>query len=167
VRQATKEILRFQASGWKLSHRDNVPVLHQPDDPPQNALDWLRDYKQREPDKYKRLAYLVMNTPYVAFLRYQSGSQYYQARLNGYENYYRSSAWRSIKMQVLRRDQVCRLCGSNQRLQVHHSSYRFFGRETGNLWVLSALCERCHRLFHQLFAYDPECDCFERLSSRK
>ncbi|PLS85251.1 MAG: hypothetical protein CYG60_13590 [Actinobacteria bacterium] len=47
---------------------------------------------------------------------------------------------------LLQADNRCRICGSTQRLEVHHRTYERLGHEL--LSDLVVLCRRCHQLFH-------------------
>lgn len=63
-----------------------------------------------------------------------------------YEDYLRSSRWKSLRNEALDRDgRRCRLCNRAGRLQVHHRTYpAVWGRET--VEDLTTLCDDCHAL---------------------
>jgi 5-methylcytosine-specific restriction endonuclease McrA len=64
-----------------------------------------------------------------------------------YDAYMASGRWARKRTRVLARDGwSCTRCGRHGVLQVHHLSYRFFGREP--LGDLVTLCEQCHRDEH-------------------
>jgi 5-methylcytosine-specific restriction endonuclease McrA len=60
-----------------------------------------------------------------------------------YDAYMTSGRWARKRARVLARDGWrCTKCGRRGILQIHHLSYRFFGREP--LEDLVTLCEQCH-----------------------
>jgi hypothetical protein len=65
-----------------------------------------------------------------------------------YNKYLKSDYWIGIKEQVLERDSYkCRLCGSKECLNVHHSTYNNLYNEDLN--DLITLCKRCHSNYHK------------------
>ncbi len=52
--------------------------------------------------------------------------------------------WGKIRAAALPRDAGCRLCGATAGLEVHHRSYRRWGRE--ELADVTVLCRGCHDL---------------------
>jgi hypothetical protein len=66
-----------------------------------------------------------------------------------YEKYINSSAWKNKRILVLARDgHRCQKCYSQTTLDVHHKTYRRFGRE--RLEDLVSLCRLCHEKEHRL-----------------
>lgn len=66
-----------------------------------------------------------------------------------YKKYLKSDYWKDIKEQVHKRDNYkCRLCNSENNLQVHHKTYEFLGNE--NLEELITLCKKCHFNIHKI-----------------
>ncbi len=64
-----------------------------------------------------------------------------------YAEYLRTPEWAEKRKQTLiRDDHRCRLCYSNEKLEVHHRTYQRRGREDLN--DLTTLCESCHEHFH-------------------
>ncbi|MDD1706136.1 MAG: HNH endonuclease [Methanoregulaceae archaeon] len=54
--------------------------------------------------------------------------------------------WRGIRAEILARDGFsCRICGSKERLQVHHIDQDFTCDDPSNLM---SLCETCHARIH-------------------
>lgn len=70
------------------------------------------------------------------------------AKQQAYTAYINSPAWRAIRARAIFRDGAqCRLCGSRQKLEVHHLTYiRFGGEELPG--DLITLCEACHERLH-------------------
>lgn len=61
-----------------------------------------------------------------------------------YRLYLKTAHWKSKRLEVLIRDNyTCTYCGSNTKLEVHHSSYKNRGNE--KLEYLTTLCIPCHR----------------------
>lgn len=66
-----------------------------------------------------------------------------------YEEYLHSEKWSAKRDEVFKHyGRKCALCGSTDRLQVHHRSYENLGNE--KLKQLIPLCEPCHTLSHKL-----------------
>ena len=65
-----------------------------------------------------------------------------------YDDYLRSAKWHAKRDAVLRRDNyVCRGCGTNRAVQVHHLTYARVGREM--LFDLVSVCKDCHATIHE------------------
>lgn len=65
-----------------------------------------------------------------------------------YKQYLKSDKWRQKRFLVLQRDGFkCVRCGSKNRLQVHHKTYRNVFNEP--LSDLITLCNRCHKKEHK------------------
>lgn len=65
-----------------------------------------------------------------------------------YDIYMRSPGWRMKRRQILEIDgNCCRRCGSSERLEVHHLTYRRLGAELPE--DLITLCHRCHMKGHK------------------
>lgn len=65
-----------------------------------------------------------------------------------YEEVMNSDGWRSRRLLALHRaSSKCEECGSEDRLHVHHLTYRNFGNELPE--DLQVLCESCHVKKHQ------------------
>lgn len=65
-----------------------------------------------------------------------------------YRTYIRSQKWRETARAARERaGHKCQLCGrTDERLEVHHNSYKRLGREKPD--DLVCLCATCHRLHH-------------------
>lgn len=65
-----------------------------------------------------------------------------------YFQYMSSPEWKAKKEQRIKIDAGrCQMCGSAENLNVHHVTYRTFGRE--NPWTdLICLCQSCHKNVH-------------------
>jgi len=71
---------------------------------------------------------------------------------SAYEKYLQSAVWAKKREMVHQRNAklnngLCEACGERPASEVHHTSYpETFGHEP--LWVLRAVCRRCHEIFH-------------------
>ena len=67
-----------------------------------------------------------------------------------YNQYITSKEWYNnpARLAVIQRDKVCKMCGSNNFLQVHHITYTNLGNEKEEDLVL--LCENCHKKVHKV-----------------
>ena len=66
-----------------------------------------------------------------------------------HEVYLKSDYWKMRRLQIMdARGYKCELCGSTNRLEIHHSSYDHLGEEYDN--ELFCLCRDCHQLIHNL-----------------
>ena len=66
-----------------------------------------------------------------------------------HEVYLKSDYWRKRRTEIITtRGNKCELCGSEFRLEVHHSSYEHLGDERDE--ELFCLCRDCHELIHNL-----------------
>lgn len=64
-------------------------------------------------------------------------------------NWRTSRDYRIWRVQVIRRDKVCKICGSNQRRQAHHiNSASYFVDERFDIENGVTLCYKCHMNFH-------------------
>lgn len=87
---------------------------------------WEKDYKERMQLAELRLQEL-RNMPYVEYLQ--------------------TSEWKETRLRKLKRAKFrCQLCGKNDKLNVHHTSYVNRGNE--NDTDLIVLCVECHSLYH-------------------
>lgn len=64
-----------------------------------------------------------------------------------YTKYLLTQHWQNIRKQKLELNPICEKCGSSQKLNIHHQSYRGLGKEKIN--NLITLCEKCHSKLHQ------------------
>jgi hypothetical protein len=65
-----------------------------------------------------------------------------------YYGYINSKAWRARRKQYFERHgEQCEVCGSTDRVQLHHKNYISLGREKDR--DLQALCEGCHQNEHE------------------
>lgn len=60
-----------------------------------------------------------------------------------YNRYLKSSEWRMRRRHILATQTACQLCGSRERLEVHHRNYDHLGAEPDD--DLLVLCAVCHR----------------------
>lgn len=65
-----------------------------------------------------------------------------------YKKYLNSSHWKEVKARYRQSKliQECYICGSKNKIHLHHKSYKRIGNE--NLNDLIPLCEKCHSLVH-------------------
>ena len=65
-----------------------------------------------------------------------------------YRRYLQSQKWRRLRARRIFKDRgLCAECGSREKLEVHHLTYRRLGME--RLDDLITLCQRHHRMYHQ------------------
>jgi hypothetical protein len=65
-----------------------------------------------------------------------------------YADFLKSKYWHDCKQRILERDQVCTQCGSDQALEVHHTTYEHHRDELNHLTDLVTLCNECHSATH-------------------
>ena len=68
-----------------------------------------------------------------------------------YYSYIVSDKWvlNPARLEVLTKDDyICRMCGSNHNIQVHHITYKNLGNE--DLQDLATLCGSCHEHTHKM-----------------
>lgn len=73
-----------------------------------------------------------------------------------YEHYLNSTYWRKIRKKFYESSfcpkkkgkPCCSICGVTENLNLHHTNYKYLGREKLSKLVL--LCENCHYLTHDL-----------------
>jgi 5-methylcytosine-specific restriction endonuclease McrA len=65
-----------------------------------------------------------------------------------YAKYLKTNAWKVRRQEIIDRDICCRLCASEENLQVHHvdGAYKRIGNELGQ--DLTTLCRDCHEMYH-------------------
>lgn len=70
-----------------------------------------------------------------------------------YTAYLRSDRWKKIRAEKIKEvGGKCQHCWATKRLQVHHLSYDFLGREELAMSSLLVLCRPCHKLWHRRHA---------------
>lgn len=70
------------------------------------------------------------------------------AREREYRQYLLSKDWHSKRMAAFEHyGRFCMACGTNEKLHVHHKTYRNLGSE--NMQDLAILCFRCHDELHK------------------
>lgn len=65
-----------------------------------------------------------------------------------YAQYLKTNAWKVRRQEIIDRDICCRLCASEENLQVHHvdGAYKRIGNELDQ--DLTTLCRDCHEMYH-------------------
>jgi len=76
--------------------------------------------------------------------------KYTSDRKTEYREMLRDPRWIAVRRRILRRDNVCMLCGAECNLDVHH--IRYGGKEP---WSVSdrdlmTLCRSCHTILHKI-----------------
>lgn len=67
-----------------------------------------------------------------------------------YNEFLRTDYWKHVRQEKLRQcGHKCQLCGSTNKLHIHHNSYKHHGDEANHLEDLVVLCEQCHNTFHK------------------
>jgi hypothetical protein len=65
-----------------------------------------------------------------------------------YKEYLKTPHWQAVREEALRRAKdKCQLCGSKDRLEVHHNTYERRGRERPEDVI--AICHKCHSKHHE------------------
>ena len=73
-----------------------------------------------------------------------------------YREYLNSERWQRIRAAVLERDEWrCRVCGSGDQLQIHHTRGVARFHETDYPEYVMTLCDNCHATIHRYF---KQCD---------
>lgn len=66
-----------------------------------------------------------------------------------HEVYLKSDYWKMRRLQIIdARGYKCELCGSSNKLEVHHATYEHLGEERDD--ELFCLCRNCHEIIHSL-----------------
>jgi len=64
-----------------------------------------------------------------------------------YRKYLKSEHWQSFREKAINHyGDACCLCGSNEKISVHHLTYKNRGHE--NINDVTVLCDRCHKEIH-------------------
>lgn len=84
------------------------------------------------------------------YLKYRCHGTYNQNySTQEHKKYIQTEKWKLIRQQALERDGgKCAICGSNNRLEVHHMTYDNWKDE--KLEDLVTLCKVCHRVVHDI-----------------
>ncbi len=70
-----------------------------------------------------------------------------------YRAYLNSPQWTEIRERIKDRDGgACRLCGSREKLEIHHIRGKHRFHEQNHPEDLITLCAICHRTIHRYFA---------------
>jgi hypothetical protein len=74
------------------------------------------------------------------------------SRFDGsYKDYLNSDYWRAVRSKVMVRDKsACTICGSRDRVSVHHLHYDSVRNELQDLDSVTTLCSSCHAAEHEL-----------------
>lgn len=81
--------------------------------------------------------------------RRRAGKRRRQRRYRTYAEYIQSAEWRTKRQEALTvHGTKCGVCGSTDRLEVHHLHYRTLFRESARD-DLRVLCRDCHALTHE------------------
>lgn len=68
-----------------------------------------------------------------------------------YKVYLLSDKWKTIKNKILAKyNNRCVFCGSDNKLQVHHLSYKHIYDEGNHLEDLVLVCDKCHKMIHNI-----------------
>jgi 5-methylcytosine-specific restriction endonuclease McrA len=67
-----------------------------------------------------------------------------------YKLFLKSKYWKEVRLVVYKRDNYkCVYCGSKEKIQAHHLTYKNHYKEHKNLQDLITLCEKCHKSEHE------------------
>lgn len=62
----------------------------------------------------------------------------------------KSKEWKLLRAQHLKSEPCCVLCGSSEKIVVHHILYRrFYSKHKLDIWNLATLCKSCHYKVHK------------------
>ena len=67
-----------------------------------------------------------------------------------YEEFLKTDYWKLIRILKLAQKNACQVCGSKDKLNVHHTDYENKGQELFNLNDLVVLCEVHHKSVHRI-----------------
>ena len=70
-----------------------------------------------------------------------------------YCDYIHSSYWKKLSKSIINERGRCFVCGSIDKLTVHHSKYQKRGKEKRKDLIVA--CWRCHQEIHNLVLNDP------------
>ena len=72
-----------------------------------------------------------------------------------YPEFLKTEYWKSIRINVLKRDGYkCVCCQSKSKLQVHHTTYKHLGKEYLHMEELVTVCRMCHEITHGIINSD-------------
>lgn len=65
-------------------------------------------------------------------------------------NFLATREWKQLKSRHIQKERSCVLCGSDEKLNVHHILYRrFYSKHKLAAWNLVTLCKSCHWKVHK------------------
>lgn len=105
-------------------------------------MSWNKDIKMR--DRYNSIS--------CAFVNWSVIEEHIKSMQ--YHDFLNTPYWKAVAYEVKRkRGFRCELCGSNNKLAVHHKTYENHGKEHIS-WVMKddliVLCDSCHKKFHDI-----------------
>jgi len=62
-------------------------------------------------------------------------------------------SWKYIRPKIIKRDNECKICGSNEKLEVHHIDEN---KHNNNCFNLITICKKCHTKITFGFIKNPE-----------
>lgn len=100
---------------------------------------------------FRRL-YYKLGTPeelYKLLLSYVSPEYEQHLKESEYSDFLKSTAWEITRdYKVYLAGYQCEECGSVEKLEVHHKTYMYKGRDYYHLDTLQVLCRKCHQRKH-------------------
>ena len=88
----------------------------------------------------------------VALILHFTTRQETSFSLEDKREYLRSDKWKEKRIPILERDNYsCRVCGTKDRIEVHHISYKYLGDEP--IEDLICLCRTHHQEVHDIYGY--------------
>ena len=131
------------------------------------SLSAQREYEQAVIEANQRRARRIAETPpqpmqkkQVARKSRRKGKKGRRPKFISYQEYIRSAEWkRRAKQAIEHYGGKCAICGSKDRLEVHHKTYQRLGRE--RMKDLEVLCSGCHGIEHE-DKYTPRDDLTQR-----
>lgn len=102
---------------------------------------------------YRKLM-LKMGTPkelYNLLLDYCAPSEFTGYKQMDYKDFLGTIYWNVVReYKIFKAGYKCEECSSTEKLDVHHKTYQFRGRELYHLECLEVLCRNCHAARHDI-----------------
>ena len=107
-----------------------------------------RDYYEHNYGPVSEVDIFDIQKAIIAFSERNNVSDFCGINID-YKTYLQSPHWKQVRYIKLQQSgNKCQVCGSKNKLEVHHNSYDHIGKEEMHLEDLVVLCHNCHSLFH-------------------
>lgn len=114
-------------------------------------LEWIVELYRSQTNPYIRKTGEVKKQKIVVLkpIKERVYPEITESQKKHYNVFIRGAYWKLVRNIILKRDEkTCQKCGSKEKLQVHHKTYKNHLREHENLQDLVTLCENCHKKEH-------------------